>query len=128
MTLAEGSNREAAQASGLSVKTASIAAFTIASVAAGICGIFVAAQIEQGRVDQFPTLNMDVIAAVLVAGTSLAGGEGSAVRTMLGTIFIALLSNLLLLTGQPYGVRICVLGLFVILGVCLFHVLRRRAG
>jgi simple sugar transport system permease protein/ribose transport system permease protein len=122
-----GSGRDAARASGLSVGLATIAAFSIASVAAGICGIFVAAQISQGRVDQFPTFTMDVIAAVLVAGTSLQGGEGSALRTTMGTIFIALLSNLMLLSGQPYGVRIFVLGLFVILGVSAFHLLRQRA-
>ncbi len=122
-----GSNQEAAKAAGLSLWTAKLAAFTIASVTAGICGIFLAAQISQGRVDQYPTLNMDVIAAVLMAGTSLAGGEGSALRTMLGTIFIALLSNLLLLTGQSYGVRVFVQGLFVIAGVSGFHLLRRRA-
>jgi simple sugar transport system permease protein/ribose transport system permease protein len=121
-----GSSHDAARASGLSVGLATIAAFSIASVAAGISGIFVAAQISQGRVDQFSTFTMDVIAAVLVAGTSLQGGEGSALRTTMGTIFIALLSNLLLLSGQPYGVRIFVLGMFVILGVSAFHLLRQR--
>jgi ribose/xylose/arabinose/galactoside ABC-type transport system permease subunit len=127
LILLVGSNPQAARATGLSVTKATVAAFAIASVAAGICGIFLAAQIGQGRVDQFPTLNIEVIAAVLVAGTAIQGGEGSALRTTLGTIFIALLNNLLLLSGQPYGIRIFVMGLCVVLGVSLFHVLRRRA-
>lgn len=121
-----GTNKDAAQASGLSVKRATLFAFTIASVAAGICGIFLAAQIGQGRVDQFPTLNFDVIAAVLVAGTAIQGGEGSALRTTMGTIFIALLQNLLLLSGQPYGIRIFLVGLCVVLGVSISYLLRQR--
>ena len=122
-----GSNKDAARATGLSVTTATLAAFAIASVMAGVCGIFLAAQIGQGRVDQFSTLNFEVIAAVLVAGTAIQGGEGSALRTTLGTIFIALLNNLLLLSGQPYGIRICVVGFCVVIGVSIFFLLRRRA-
>ena len=121
-----GTNKEAALATGLSVKKATLAAFAIASFTAGICGIFLAAQIGQGRVDQFPTLNFEVIAAVLVAGTAIQGGEGSALRTALGTIFIALLNNLLLLSGQPYGIRIFVVGFCVVLGVSLFFLLKRK--
>lgn len=121
-----GANKQAARAIGLSVMTATVAAFAIASVAAGTCGIFLASQIGQGRVDQFPTLNFEVIAAVLVAGTAIQGGEGSALRTTIGTIFIALLNNLLLLSGQPYGIRIFVMGLCVVLGVSFFHLLRRK--
>ena len=126
LILLVGANEQAARATGLSVKKATMAAFAIASVAAGTCGIFLAAQIGQGRVDQFPTLNIEVIAAVLVAGTAIQGGEGSALRTTMGTIFIALLNNLLLLSGQPYGIRIFVMGFCVVLGVSLFHVLRQR--
>lgn len=121
-----GTNKEAALATGLSVRMATLAAFVIASFTAGVCGIFLAAQIGQGRVDQFQTLNFEVIAAVLVAGTAIQGGEGSALRTALGTIFIALLNNLLLLSGQPYGIRIFVVGFCVVLGVSLFFFLKQK--
>ncbi len=123
-----GTNKQAARATGLSSMKATVAAFAFASIAAGICGIFLAAQIGQGRVDQFSTLNFEVIAAVLVAGTAIEGGEGSALRTTMGTIFIALLNNLLLLSRQPYGIRIFVMGLCVVLGVSLFHLLRQRTS
>jgi simple sugar transport system permease protein/ribose transport system permease protein len=123
-----GSNRDAARACGLPVGLATISAFVIASVSAGIAGIFLAAQIGQGRVDQFPDLNLDVIAAVLVGGTAIQGGEGSMVRTTLGTLFIALLTNLMLLLGYAYGPRILLQGIFVVLGVAAFHLLRGRGA
>ena len=121
-----GANKDTARATGLSIKRATIIAFTIASVAAGICGIFLAAQISQGRVDQFPMLNFDVIAAVMVAGTAIQGGEGSAFRTTMGVIFIALLKNLLLLSGQPYGIRILLVGFCVVIGVSIFYLVRSK--
>lgn len=119
-----GANKEAAKASGLSLRTATLAAFIIASSAAGICGIFVAAQFGMGKVDLFHGLNIDVIAAVLVAGTAIQGGKGSALRTMVGTIFIAVLDNILLLTRQPDGIRMFIMGACVVLAVSIFHVLR----
>jgi simple sugar transport system permease protein/ribose transport system permease protein len=122
-----GSNRAAARACGLPVWLSGIAALGISSAAAGMAGIFLAAQIGQGRVDQFGDLNLDVVAAVLVGGTAIQGGEGSMVRTMLGTIFIAVLTNLTLLRGYSYGTRIVVQGLFVIVGVSTYHLLRTRA-
>src|SRR5207302_6347767 len=79
-----GANRRAARASGLSVGRTTLVAFTLSSLAAGLAGVFTAAQITQAPLTQFNGMNIDVIAAVLVGGTALQGGEGSTVRTALG--------------------------------------------
>ncbi len=121
-----GANRDAAQASGLRVRRATIAAFLLSGLAAGIAGILVAAQIRQGIVNQFSNQNFDVIAAVLVGGTAVQGGEGSMFRTALGTVFISLLSNYMILQNWTFGLRTFVEGVVVVAAVCGFHLLRRR--
>jgi ribose transport system permease protein len=121
-----GANRDAARASGISIAKTTVVAFTLASVAAGIAGIFTAAQIAQAPLTQFNGLNIDVIAAVLVGGTALQGGEGSALRSALGAVFIALLANFMLLRDFTYGERTLVTGLIVVVATSAFHLLRTR--
>jgi ribose transport system permease protein len=121
-----GTNREAARASGLSVGKATVVAFTLSAVAAGIAGVFTAAQVTQAPLTQFDGLNIDVIAAVLVGGTALQGGEGSTLRSALGAVFIALLTNLMLLHNASYGTRLLVTGLVVVFATSAFHLLRTR--
>jgi ribose transport system permease protein len=125
-TLLIGSNRDAAYSTGLRVGATVALAFVISGAAAGICGILVASQIEQGIVNQFPTLNIDVIAAVLVAGTAVQGGDASMWRTALGACFIALLQNLMLLRDYSFGVRTLVVGVAVLVGVTIYTQFRRR--
>lgn len=120
-----GANKAAATASGMRVGLAVTSAFVLCSLGAAISGIFVAAQFGQGIVNQFDGFNTDVIAAVLVAGNAIQGGEGSALRTALGAIFIALLVNLTLLRGYPYGVRVLLEGLAILVGVTAYHLSQR---
>jgi simple sugar transport system permease protein/ribose transport system permease protein len=121
-----GANRDAARASGLSVGKTTVIAFVLSSIAAAIAGIYTAAQSSQAPLTQFSGLNFDVIAAVLVGGTALQGGEGSTLRSALGAIFIALLANFMLLRQTSFGVRTLVTGLIVIVATSAFHLLRTR--
>jgi ribose/xylose/arabinose/galactoside ABC-type transport system permease subunit len=88
--------------------------------------VLTAAQFGQGSTNQFPDLTIAVIAAVLVGGTSVAGGEGSMLRTMLGAVFIALLQNIMLLRGIETGWRLLLTGLIVTAAVSLYAFSRRR--
>ena len=121
-----GTNRDAARASGLRVGKITVLAFVLSALTAGIAGVFTAAQVTQAPLTQFNGLNIDVIAAVLVGGTALQGGEGSALRSALGAIFIALLANFLLLRQVDFGVRTLVTGLIVVVATSAFHLLRTR--
>lgn len=123
-----GANAAAAVASGIRRGFVAIAVFTVSSLVAGLAGIFLSAQIGQGIVNQFNTLNIDVIAAVLVGGTAVQGGDGSMLRTTVGTLFIAVLINLMLLRGYSFGMRIFLEGVAVTIGVSAFTLLRRRTG
>jgi ribose transport system permease protein len=121
-----GTNRDAARASGLRVGKITVLAFVLSALTAGIAGVFTAAQVTQAPLTQFNGLNIDVIAAVLVGGTALQGGEGSALRSALGAVFIALLANFLLLRQVDFGVRTLVTGLIVVVATSAFHLLRTR--
>lgn len=123
-----GANRAAAASSGLRVGAVTVAAFVIASIGAAIVGVFGAAEFDQAKLNQFERLDLDVVAAVLIGGSAVAGGEGSTLRTALGAIFIALLQNYMLIRGWPQGTRIVVLGVLVIVAASAFHLLRRRGG
>jgi simple sugar transport system permease protein/ribose transport system permease protein len=123
-----GANSAAAVASGISKGFVAMAVFAVSALAAGLAGIFLAAQIGQGIVNQFATLNIDSIAAVLVGGTAVQGGDGSMLRTAVGTLFIAVLINLTLLRGYSFGMRIFLEGVAVTIGVSVFTLLRNRTG
>jgi ribose transport system permease protein len=122
-----GANRAAARASGISILGATLFAFSASAATAGAAGIMTAAQFGQGATNQFPDLTIPVIAAVLVGGTAVAGGEGSMLRTMLGTVFIALLQNIMLLRGMDTGPRLLLQGVIVAIAVSLYA-LSRRSG
>ena len=122
-----GANRAAARAAGLSIIGATLFAFVAASVTAAIAGIMTAAQFNQGATNQFPDLTIPVVAAVLVGGTAIGGGSGSMVRTMLGTVFIALLQNIMLLSDLDTGWRLLLQGSIVAAAVSLYAISRRDA-
>jgi simple sugar transport system permease protein/ribose transport system permease protein len=126
-TLLTGANRATATGSGIGVTNVTVAAFVSAAVGAAIVGIFETAQFSQATTTGFTTLDFDVIAAILVGGTAAGGGEGSALRSALGGLFIALVSNYMLLLGWPQGTITTVEGALVLVAVVTFHLLRQRA-
>jgi simple sugar transport system permease protein/ribose transport system permease protein len=122
-----GANRAAARAAGISIATATLFAFAASAATAGLAGIMTAAQFRQGATNQFPDLTIPVVAAVLVGGTAVSGGEGSMLRTMLamlGAVFIALLQNIMLLRQLETGWRLLLEGAIVAIAVSLYAVSR----
>jgi simple sugar transport system permease protein/ribose transport system permease protein len=123
--LLSGANRAAARSAGVRVWVVTIAVFGFASIGAALAGIFQVAQFNQATLDTFTRLDFDVVAAILVGGTAVSGGEGSPLRSALGALFIGVVDNYMLLKGWSQGTRIAVLGLFVITAALGFHFLRR---
>jgi simple sugar transport system permease protein/ribose transport system permease protein len=121
-----GANRAAATATGLKVATTTILAFVLASGFCALCGIMVISQVGQAKTTNFEGFTIDTVAAVLVGGTAIQGGEGSTLRTAMGAIFIALLANFMLIRGYSYGARLVITGIVVALAVVGFHLLRTR--
>jgi ribose/xylose/arabinose/galactoside ABC-type transport system permease subunit len=124
---AVGGNPEAAYLAGIRVSRVRIALFGITGLLAAASGIILAAALGAGDPQVVQGLEFEVIAAVIVGGTSLYGGRGTMVGTVLGVLFIAVLRNGLVLIGiDPYA-NFVISG-FTVLGAVLVMspVLRAR--
>jgi simple sugar transport system permease protein/ribose transport system permease protein len=123
-----GENREAARAAGMRIPRITAIAFAIAGASFALGGAFLGAFNKGASAQLEGTLTFDVIAAVLVGGTLISGGRGSAVRTLGGAIVIATISDLLLLRGFDTGAQILLKGVLVVLVVVATFVGSRREG
>jgi ribose transport system permease protein len=123
-----GANRATADISGISFARVTIVAFAIFSVGVAIAGILNGAAFGQATAVFFPSLTIDVIAAVLVGGTAIQGGRGSPLRSAGGAILIAVISNMMVLNDFSTGGRLAVQGSVVVLIVVLLDLLRRRGA
>jgi ribose transport system permease protein len=122
---ATGSNRLAATYSGVNVTKVLIVAYLASGLFAGIGGIVLASQLRSAAPTYGTTYELYVIAAVVIGGTSLTGGEGRMFGTLIGGLIIAVIQNGMNLTGvQSYTQKI-VLGL-VILGAVLIDRWKRQ--
>ena len=89
-----GGNPEAARLSGINVKRVTLAVYVIMGVLTALAGILAAARIGSVTAGmQGQLLELDAVTAVVIGGTSLAGGRGSVVGTVLGTLVFATLAN-----------------------------------
>ena len=121
-----GENRAAARAAGLPVGRVTVVAWAFFGLCLAITGVFLAAFNTSATTNLAGTLTLDAIAAVLVGGTAIAGGKGSALRTLGGAVLISVISDVLLLRGYSTGVQILVKGILVLAVVVLVHVRGRR--
>ncbi|MCB8881521.1 ABC transporter permease [Acidisoma cellulosilytica] len=121
-----GASRDAAHASGIGVDGVICTALVIMSLMVAVVALFTVCQFSEARANLFSGYDFDYIAAVLVGGIALRGGEGSPLQAALGAILISLLENLMLLNGFSAGLRIAIVGLVVVAATGTFHVLGRK--
>jgi len=131
-----GGNEEASFLSGISVDRIKIAVYAISGFLAGLTGVLFAAQFQQGKPDAGTGNELDAIAAVVIGGTSLMGGRGSVVGTLVGVLIFGVLSNILVLQEVPSNWQLVFKGGIIVVAVLLqegrfqewFGALRRRAA
>lgn len=123
-----GENRAAAKGAGIAVVWVVVAAFALAGAGFAIGGAFLGAFNRGASTYLEGTLTFDAIAAVLVGGTSIGGGHGSAVRTLGGALAIATISDVLLLRGYGTGAQLLLKGLLVVIVVVVTQARLRRRG
>lgn len=122
---AVGGNAEAARLAGVHVQQVTLFAYVVSGLLAGLGGVVMASQLKSGSPTYGNMYELYVIAAVVVGGTSLRGGEGSIFGTLLGTLTIAVIQNgMNLLNVESYTQKV-ILGL-VILAAVLFDTHRQR--
>lgn len=94
-----GSNMEAVRRSGVNVRRIILLVYILSGLAVAISGVITAARLASGSSYTGVGFELQAIAAVIIGGTSLFGGKGSVVGTILGTLFIATIGNVLILKG-----------------------------
>jgi ribose transport system permease protein len=122
---AVGGNPEASRLSGVPVRTVRVLTYTVSGLLAGLGGVVMASQLSSGAPTYGQMYELYVIAAVVVGGTSLAGGHGKVLGTLIGAFIIAVIQNGMNLTGVESYTQKVVLGL-VILAAVLLDLLKRR--
>ncbi len=114
---AVGGNAEATFLAGVNVKNITLRVYIFNGFLVGIAAIVLASRLGAGVPNSGSQYELDVIAAVVVGGTSLSGGRGSVVATLFGAVFIAILNNGLNLAGiDPYLQKIA-LGVVILFAV-----------
>lgn len=124
---AVGGNREAARLAGVPVQRVLMFAYVASSLLAGLGGVIMASQLKSGSPTYGNMYELYVIAAVVVGGTSLSGGEGKMFGTLIGAFTIAVIQNGMNLTNVESYTQKVVLG-FVILGAVLLDKVRHRTS
>ncbi len=122
---AVGGNTQAAWLSGVPVPAVLLFAYTLCGATAGLGGIVMASQLKSGSPTYGVMYELYTIAAVVVGGTSLSGGRGSVLGTLVGAFIIAVIQNGMNLTGVESYTQKVVLGL-VILGAVLVDTFKKR--
>jgi ribose/xylose/arabinose/galactoside ABC-type transport system permease subunit len=112
-----GSNEEAARLSGVDVRKYKIVVYVISGATAAIGAILYCAQFAAAPAIAGEGYELDAIAAVVVGGTSLFGGQGGVIGTFLGALIIGILSNILNLTGVSPFAQPLAKGALIILAV-----------
>lgn len=124
---AVGGNAEAARLSGVPVRAVRVFTYGLSGGLAGLGGVVMASQLQSGSPTYGQMYELYVIAAVVVGGTSLSGGQGKVLGTLIGAFIIAVIQNGMNLTGVESYTQKVVLGL-VILGAVLLDIAKRRGG
>jgi len=117
-----GGNENAATLSGINIKRIKIAVYTIAGALAAVGGLLVTSRLDAAQPNAGTGYELDSIAAVVIGGTSLSGGRGSVLGTVLGAVIIGVLNNgLVLLNVSPFWQQV-VKGFVILIAVIIDRV------
>jgi len=122
-----GGNKEAAYLTGINVVPRLVWVYTISGICSAVAGIILAARLFSGQPNVGTGYELDAIAAVVLGGTSLAGGMGTIIGSLFGAIFMGALSNGLTLMSVPYYWQLIIKGLVIILAIYIDHLRQRNA-
>ena len=114
-----GGNERAALLSGVNVNKVKVVVYMVAGALAGIAGLLVTARLDSAQPNAGMGYELDSIAAVVIGGTSLSGGKGSIIGTVIGAGIIGVLNNgLVLLNVSPFWQQV-IKGLVILLAVII---------
>jgi ribose transport system permease protein len=124
-TFALGSNEEATRLSGVNTDRWKITVYTLCGAFAGLAGVIIAARLNSAQPALGAGYELDAIAAAVIGGTSLSGGEGTILGTIIGAFIMSVLTNGLRILSVPEEWQIVITGGILILAV-YGDIMRRR--
>lgn len=112
-----GGNREASRLSGINVQKSELFVYTISGLLAGLTGLILTSRLGSAQPTAGSGYELDAIAAVILGGTSLSGGQGAIIPTVIGALILGVLDNVLtLMNVNPFAANI-VKGIVILLAV-----------
>jgi len=126
-TYAIGSNRQAAYHAGVNVDRNLLAIYTLTGLFVGIAAMIATSRTVSAQPTAGSSLELDIIAAVVIGGASLSGGRGTVIGTIIGTLLISFLRNGLTLLGISTNIQLVVIGAIIITAVALDQMARAKA-
>ncbi|MEA4870649.1 MAG: ABC transporter permease [Christensenella sp.] len=123
---AVGSNAEAAEISGINIKKVKLVVYTMAGSFAGLVGAMYTSLYASAQNDMAMGMEMDVIAACVLGGVSLSGGQGSVVGVLLGALTMTVISKALPLIGISQFWQRAIKGIIILLAI-IINILAQRA-
>jgi ribose/xylose/arabinose/galactoside ABC-type transport system permease subunit len=121
-----GGNREASRNSGIDVRKLSTVVYTLSGLSAALAGILMTARLGSGQPSIGNGMELQVISAVIIGGTSLFGGIGTIVGTLLGSLVLSVLTTGMILLKIDPVLQNFVVGVIIIVAVGLDQVRRTR--
>lgn len=122
-----GANKEATRLSGVNTPLVVLGAFLITSFAAMTAGFVLAAYSNTAVSSMSSGYDFGALAAIIIGGTSVFGGKGSVLRTVLGVVFVSVLTNVLVLSNVGFGWQQVAIGSLIVLAVSV-DALARKVG
>lgn len=116
---AVGGNLTASKLSGINVNYVRMMAFIIAGSMAAVASVLMTARLNSGSANYGSGMEMAAIAATVVGGTSLSGGHGNVISTLLGALTIVVVQNALNLHAVPTSLQNIIIGIIIVLAVAI---------
>lgn len=126
-TYAIGGNESCAKLSGINLKKVKCFVYVVSGLCCGVAALLLSSRLDSAVPTNADGQEMDAIAAVVIGGTSMSGGEGSMIGTLIGILIIGIIANGLNLLGVAQGPQKMVKGLIIVVAV-IIDVIRRKAS
>jgi len=114
---ATGGNYAAARISGIKVDGLKILTFVICSVFAAISGVILVSRMNSGQPNAGTGFELTVVAGVILGGTSLGGGEGTLMGTLVGVLILRIINNGIIILGWNQDLQIVISGIVIIVAI-----------